>query len=231
MAATMIGRSDPFVLVRSTGPTGCAPRGGAAGRPVDGVVGVAGGGLVAGRGGVDRGSRAPLRRACDARSIRPRTLRVLGPTTPSGTRPYRVCKRRTAAAVNGPKRPSTPGRPRSNPRRSRMRCTRRTPALGAAPRPAPCSRTVVDVDVAATAGSGAPSATAPIAIRMVAANALRASSQDNMAGLPFESAHTRARARRPERVGEAPGTGAQPGRSTRETKAAGRWAAGARSRR
>ena len=51
----------------------------------------------------DRGAR---------RSIAPTTLRIFGPTMPSAASPLSACSRRTAAAVSGPKRPSTPGRPR-----------------------------------------------------------------------------------------------------------------------
>ena len=49
---------------------------------------------------------------CWRRSVRLTTLRVLGPTMPSGASPLSAWKRRTAVSVSGPKRPSTPGRPR-----------------------------------------------------------------------------------------------------------------------
>src|SRR6185312_5410192 len=138
--------------------------------------------------------------------------------------------RRTAAAVSGPKRPSAPGGPSPNPRRSRIRWIRRTAVLGVDPRPAPCSRTGVVFGGAAAAVGGAPSATAATAIRTIAALARNASSQDGMTGLPFESA--RYALGRDARSGSVRRReGAQPGRSAREMKRGGRDPAGGRRRR
>ena len=77
---------------------------------------VAGGLVVTSLGVVDFFVREPVRRAdedaCWRRSVRLTTLRVFGPTMPSAASLLSPWKRRTAASVSGPKRPSTPGRPR-----------------------------------------------------------------------------------------------------------------------
>jgi hypothetical protein len=80
-----------------------------------GLVSVAGGLVVTSLGSVDFLVREPVRRADEGRwlrSMRLTTLRVCGPTMPSAASPLSDCKRRTALSVSGPKRPSTPGRPR-----------------------------------------------------------------------------------------------------------------------
>jgi len=81
-----------------------------------GAVFVAGGLVVTSLGSDGFFVREPVRRAdedrCWRRSIRLTTLRVFGPTMPSAASPLSAWKRRTAASVSGPKRPSTPGRPR-----------------------------------------------------------------------------------------------------------------------
>ena len=65
----MIGRSDPFVLVRSTGSTGCAPRGGAAGVRATAWSGSPAAGwwpgAAAAWGGFARARPSRLRRALD----------------------------------------------------------------------------------------------------------------------------------------------------------------------
>jgi hypothetical protein len=80
-----------------------------------------GAGAVAGGGTAVAGRLCKLRRVDAERSgarlvtarARPSAPRVRGPTMPSTASPRAACTRRTAAAVSGPNRPSTPGVPRS----------------------------------------------------------------------------------------------------------------------